>query len=102
MNFLVIKHLKLRRFLWIEKRSLGDSFAPGTRKKPDHLMSGEFAFCQGILFSWLSGQLLNSVFLLQSFFAGRQSHSPVYSVRFNRTTLFVALAQGIRALDFAN
>ncbi|XP_032227599.1 F-box/WD repeat-containing protein 4 isoform X2 [Nematostella vectensis] len=38
---------------------------------------------------------------VRSFYAGRTSSSPVYSLRFNRTTLVVALANGLRTLDFS-
>ncbi|XP_020602709.1 F-box/WD repeat-containing protein 4-like isoform X2 [Orbicella faveolata] len=37
---------------------------------------------------------------LQMYYAGRNSFSPVYSLSFNRTSLFVALASGVRMLDF--
>ena len=36
----------------------------------------------------------------QMYYAGRNSFSPVYSLSFNRTSLFVALASGVRMLDF--
>ena len=34
------------------------------------------------------------------YYAGMNSLSPVYSLAFNRTSLFVALASGVRVLDF--
>ena len=37
---------------------------------------------------------------LQMYYAGMNSLSPVYSLAFNRTSLFVALASGVRVLDF--
>ena len=37
---------------------------------------------------------------LQMYYAGRNSFSPVYSLSFSRTSLFVALASGVRMLDF--
>ena len=37
---------------------------------------------------------------LQMYYAGRNSSSPVYSLSFNRTSLYVALANGVRMLDF--
>ncbi|KAL9983357.1 hypothetical protein ACROYT_G005516 [Oculina patagonica] len=37
---------------------------------------------------------------LRMYFAGRNSFSPVYSLSFNRTSLHVALANGVRMLDF--
>lgn len=37
---------------------------------------------------------------VQMYYAGRNSFSPVYSLSFNRTSLFVALASGVRILDF--
>lgn len=37
---------------------------------------------------------------LQMYYAGRNSSSPVYSLSFNRTSLYVALASGVRRLDF--
>jgi len=40
-------------------------------------------------------------FVFQSFYAGRNSQSPVYSLQFDRTSLYVALANGVRSLDFS-
>ncbi|XP_029196914.2 F-box/WD repeat-containing protein 4-like [Acropora millepora] len=37
---------------------------------------------------------------VQMYYAGKKSFSPVYSLSFNRTSLFVALASGVRMLDF--
>lgn len=37
---------------------------------------------------------------VQMYYAGMNSLSPVYSLAFNRTSLFVALASGVRVLDF--
>lgn len=37
---------------------------------------------------------------VRMYYAGRNSFSPVYSLSFNRTSLFVALASGVRMLDF--
>ena len=55
----------------------------------------------------LSDFILNSLlvvggscFFFQMYYAGRNSFSPVYSLSFNRTSLFVALASGVRMLDF--
>ena len=39
-------------------------------------------------------------FFFQMYYAGRNSFSPVYSLSFNRTSLSVALASGVRMLDF--
>ena len=57
--------------------------------------------CLGSKFSvrgwWLK---YGSFFVFQMYYTGKNSFSPVYSLSFNRTSLFVALASGVRMLDF--